>query len=48
MRDMYLRCANELFSVRKFIFALRSGVRAKMIKEKQTTPVVVTSLEKSM
>jgi len=37
MCDMYLKCANELFSVHKLILTLRSSVLARMIKEKETT-----------
>jgi hypothetical protein len=45
---MYLRCGNELFPVHKLILALRSSVLAKMIKEKEATPVLVVSPAKPM
>ena len=48
MFDMYLRCANELFPAHKLILALRSSVFAKMIKEKETIPVVVISPVKTV
>jgi hypothetical protein len=43
MFDMYLRCGNELFPVHKLILALRSSILAKMIKEKEATPILVVS-----
>ena len=44
MCDMYLRCGTELHSVHKLILGLRSGVLARMIKDKETSATHPTAV----